>query len=107
MRILLFISDQFAYIITKYYSHMIVIMIFRVRLISFPDAENAPKEKEGEDDGEGEEGTEAETEAETEPEPELTDEEESIRANLAEGEPLPNETLDKILPPFWNEEPFR
>lgn len=71
------------------------------------DAENAPKEKEGEDDGEGEEGTEAETEAETEPEPELTDEEESIRANLAEGEPLPNETLDKILPPFWNEEPFR
>ena len=105
MRILLFISDQFAYIITKYYSHMIVIMILRVRLISFPDAENAPKEAEGEDNGEDEEGTGAETEAETEPE--LTDEEESIRANLAEGEPLPNETLDKILPPFWNEEPFR
>lgn len=46
---------------------------------------------------------------ETEPEPELelTDEEESIRANLADGEALPNETLDKILPAFWNEEPFR
>lgn len=63
------------------------------------DAENAPKDGEGE--GDGEEGTGGEAE------PELTDEEESIRANLAEGEALPNETLDKILPVWWNEEPFR
>ena len=61
------------------------------------EAESAPKAEEGE------EGSGAEGEAE----PELTDEEESIRANLADGEALPNETLDKILPAFWNEEPFR
>ena len=64
----------------------------------FPDAENSPKGGEGE----GEEGS-----GEQEQEPELTDEEESIRANLADGEALPNETLDKILPAWWNEEPFR
>ena len=63
------------------------------------DTENVPKDGESED--EGEEGTEDEAELE------LTDEEESIRANLAEGEALPNETLDKILPAWWNEEPFR
>ena len=63
------------------------------------DTENVPKDGEGE--VEGEEGTEDEAELE------LTDEEESIRANLAEGEALPNETLDKILPAWWNEEPFR
>ena len=73
------------------------------------DTENAPKGGEGEDSAEGEEGTggETEPEPEPEPEPELTDEEESIRANLADGEALPNDTLDKILPAFWNEEPFR
>lgn len=65
------------------------------------DAENVPKGEDGE--GEGEEDTGGEAEAE----PELTDDEESIRANLAEGEALPNETLDKILPAWWNEEPFR
>lgn len=63
------------------------------------DTENVPKGEEGE--AEGEEGVEDEAEVE------LTDEEESIRANLAEGEALPNETLDKILPAWWNEEPFR
>lgn len=73
--------------------------------ISCVDAENAPNAEEGDDDGDDEEGAGTETEAE--PEPELTEEEESIRANLAEDEPLPSETLDKILPPFWNEEPFR
>ncbi|XP_067049308.1 adenylate kinase 9-like [Acropora muricata] len=67
--------------------------------------ENALNAEEGDDDGDDEEGAGTETEAE--PEPELTEEEESIRANLAEDEPLPSETLDKILPPFWNEEPFR
>ena len=67
------------------------------------DAENVPKSGEGEGGAEDEEGTGAEAEAE----PELTDEEESIRAYLADGEALPNETLDKILPAFWNEEPFR
>ena len=61
------------------------------------DTENVPKGGEGE----GEEGIEGEAELE------LTDEEESIRANLAEGEALPNETLDKVLPAWWNEEPFR
>ena len=76
-----------------------------VGLITPLDTENAPNGEEGDEDGEDEEETGAETEAENEPE--LTEEEESIRANLAEGEPLPNETLDKILPPFWNEEPFR
>ena len=65
------------------------------------DAENVPKDGEGEGEGDGEEGIEEEAELE------LTDEEESIRANLAEGEALPNETLDKILPAWWNEEPFR
>ena len=69
----------------------------------FSDAENPPKGEEGEGAAQDEEGTWAETE----PEPELTDEEESIRAYLADGEALPNETLDKILPAFWNEEPFR
>ena len=67
------------------------------------EAEGAPKAEEGEGAAEGEEESGAEGEAE----PELTDEEESIRANLADGEALPNETLDKILPAFWNEEPFR
>ena len=63
------------------------------------DTEDVPKGEEGE--GEGEEGIEEEAELE------LTDEEESIRAYLAEGEALPNETLDKILSAWWNEEPFR
>lgn len=67
------------------------------------ESEGAPKAEDGEGAAEGEEGSGAEGEAE----PELTDEEESIRANLADGEALPNETLDKILPAFWNEEPFR
>ena len=65
------------------------------------DAESVPKGEDGEGEGEEETGGEAEAE------PELTDDEESIRANLAEGEALPNETLDKILPAWWNEEPFR
>ena len=52
-------------------------------------------------DGEGEEGKEDEQEVE------LTEDEENIRANLANDELLPYDTLDKILPTWWNEEPFR
>lgn len=71
------------------------------KIVFYPDTENAIKAGEGEADGEEGIGGEGEQELE------LTDEEESIRANLADGEALPNETLDKILPAWWNEEPFR
>ncbi|NWX87701.1 KAD9 kinase, partial [Nothoprocta ornata] len=38
---------------------------------------------------------------------ELTDEEEAIKANLVENEPLPPEVLDNIVPDWWRKEPFR
>ncbi|MBN3311086.1 KAD9 kinase, partial [Amia calva] len=37
----------------------------------------------------------------------LTDEEEAIKAYLSDGEPLPTEILDMVLPQWWDEEPFR
>nr|XP_056712755.1 adenylate kinase 9 [Euleptes europaea] len=37
----------------------------------------------------------------------LTDEEEAIKANLVENEPLPPEVLDNIVPEWWTKEPFR
>ncbi|XP_077158489.1 adenylate kinase 9 isoform X2 [Paroedura picta] len=37
----------------------------------------------------------------------LTDEEEAIKANLIENEPLPPEVLDSIVPEWWTKEPFR
>ncbi|XP_031467148.1 adenylate kinase 9 isoform X4 [Phasianus colchicus] len=38
---------------------------------------------------------------------ELTDEEEAIKANLMDGQPLPPEILDNIVPDWWRKEPFR
>ncbi|NXA83038.1 KAD9 kinase, partial [Thryothorus ludovicianus] len=38
---------------------------------------------------------------------ELTDEEEAIKANLMDDTELPPEVLDKIVPDWWKEEPFR
>ena len=44
---------------------------------------------------------------EEEEEVELTEDEEAIKAYLETGETLPNELLDKIVAPWWNEEPFK
>ncbi|NXC44701.1 KAD9 kinase, partial [Penelope pileata] len=44
---------------------------------------------------------------ESKQEVELTDEEEAIKANLMNSEPLPPEILGKILPDWWTKEPFR
>jgi adenylate/nucleoside-diphosphate kinase len=38
---------------------------------------------------------------------ELTSEEENIKAYLQDGEPLAPEILDKIIKPWWTEEPYR
>ncbi|KAM7117549.1 adenylate kinase 9 [Ciconia maguari] len=38
---------------------------------------------------------------------ELTDEEEAIKANLMDNEPLPPEVLDNIVLDWWRKEPFR
>lgn len=38
---------------------------------------------------------------------ELTDEEDSIKAYLSDREPLSSKILDKVLKPYWEEEPFR
>ena len=38
---------------------------------------------------------------------ELTPEEENIKAYLQDGEPLTPEILDKIVKPWWTEEPYR
>uniref|UniRef100_A0A8C3LXR3 Adenylate kinase 9 n=1 Tax=Chrysolophus pictus TaxID=9089 RepID=A0A8C3LXR3_CHRPC len=44
---------------------------------------------------------------ESKQEVELTDEEEAIKANLMDGQPLPPEILDNIVPDWWRKEPFR
>lgn len=38
---------------------------------------------------------------------ELTEEEENIKANLQSDDPLTAEILDKIIPDWWNKEPFK
>lgn len=38
---------------------------------------------------------------------ELTEEEEAIKANLMDAQPLPPEILDNIVPVWWKKEPFR
>ncbi|KAI1241029.1 hypothetical protein IHE44_0009487, partial [Lamprotornis superbus] len=43
----------------------------------------------------------------TKQEVKLTDEEEAIKANLVDNTELPPEVLDKIVPDWWKEEPFR
>lgn len=48
-----------------------------------------------------------EAQEEEEAEPELTEDEENIKANLESDEALPNETLDNIVPGWWNTEPFK
>ncbi|XP_066533319.1 adenylate kinase 9 [Hoplias malabaricus] len=51
------------------------------------------------------------TDAPTEPEEEdkvvLTDEEEAIKTYLSDGEPLPQEIMEMVLPQLWNEEPYK
>uniref|UniRef100_A0ABM5G8U0 Adenylate kinase 9 isoform X3 n=1 Tax=Pogona vitticeps TaxID=103695 RepID=A0ABM5G8U0_9SAUR len=42
-----------------------------------------------------------------EKEMQLTDEEEAIKANIIENEPIPPEVLDNIVPEWWMKEPFR
>jgi len=37
----------------------------------------------------------------------FNDEEEAIRATLEEDEPLPTEILQKIVTPWWKNEPYR
>ncbi|XP_019468591.1 adenylate kinase 9 isoform X2 [Meleagris gallopavo] len=44
---------------------------------------------------------------ESKQEVELTDEEEAIKANLMDAQPLPPEILDNIVPDWWRKEPFR
>ncbi|XP_042746128.1 adenylate kinase 9 [Lagopus leucura] len=44
---------------------------------------------------------------ESKQEVELTDEEEAIKANLMDAQPLPPEVLDNIVPDWWRKEPFR
>ena len=39
--------------------------------------------------------------------PQFTEDEEAIVQYLKEDEPLPPEVLDKIVPAWWNEEPFK
>lgn len=46
-------------------------------------------------------------EEEEEAGPQFTEDEEHIVSYLKEDEPLPNEVLDKIVPGWWNEEPFK
>ncbi|EDV21496.1 uncharacterized protein TRIADDRAFT_30390 [Trichoplax adhaerens] len=38
---------------------------------------------------------------------ELDEDEDAIRAYLADDEPIPDETLDKVIQPWWDEDPFR
>ncbi|KAM6954065.1 adenylate kinase 9 [Aplochiton taeniatus] len=37
----------------------------------------------------------------------LTDEEEAIKAYLSDGEPLPDEIMETVLPLFWEKEPYK
>ena len=46
-------------------------------------------------------------EEEEEAAPQFTEDEEHTVSYLKEDEPLPNEVLDKIVPAWWNEEPFK
>ena len=80
------------------------------------DAGNEEKEKEDGEKKENEnedttkkddEVEEVEEEEEEEAMEELNDFEENIRLNIIEDEPLLQETLDEIVPMWWNEEPFK
>ncbi|XP_063152555.1 adenylate kinase 9 [Candoia aspera] len=82
-----------------------------------------PEEEEEEEEGEGtqelgestipENAPEFEFESEEESkqtqekDTQLTDEEEAIKANILENEPIPIEVLDNIIPDWWMKEPFR
>ncbi len=44
---------------------------------------------------------------EEEAEVELTEDEEAIKAYLETGEPLPADLLDKIVAPWWKQQPFK
>lgn len=58
--------------------------------------------------GEGEEGEDNQNGENKEEEVmNLTEEEEIIYLSLTEGEHLQRDTVDNILSPWWNEEPFR
>ncbi|KAI8508321.1 adenylate kinase [Branchiostoma belcheri] len=60
--------------------------------------ESATEEKEGE---------EGQKEGETEEEIPLTEDEEAIKNNLESEDALPPDVLDKIVPEWWNKEPFK
>ncbi|KAL7872074.1 hypothetical protein SRHO_G00070570 [Serrasalmus rhombeus] len=51
--------------------------------------------------------TELPTEPENEENPVLTDEEEAIKSYLSDGEPLPQEIMEMVLPQLWNQEPYK
>ncbi|UJR31514.1 hypothetical protein I4U23_019003 [Adineta vaga] len=63
-------------------------------------------ESRDEDDAGEEEDEQKPDKPADEPE-ELTSEEENIKAYLQDGEPLAPEILDKIVKPWWTEEPYR
>ncbi|CAF2637524.1 unnamed protein product, partial [Rotaria sp. Silwood2] len=65
-----------------------------------------PEHNEARDDPDPEEEEQKEEKPIEETE-ELTAEEENIKAYLQDGEPLAPEILDKIVKPWWTEEPFR
>ena len=71
-----------------------------------PSGADTTATKTGEEESSGGGGEEGEN-GEGESEVELTEDEENIKANLADAEPLPSDTLDKMLPAWWHEEPFR
>ena len=69
--------------------------------ITAPDGSKLEEEKKDEEEKkEGEEGEEEEG-------PQFTEDEEAIVQYLKEDEPLPPEVLDKIVPDWWNKEPFK
>ncbi|CAF1144837.1 unnamed protein product [Adineta ricciae] len=66
-----------------------------------------PEYSESRDEDDAEEEDEQKPDKPTEEPEELTPEEENIKAYLQDGEPLTPEILDKIVKPWWTEEPYR
>ncbi|CAF2033300.1 unnamed protein product [Rotaria magnacalcarata] len=66
-----------------------------------------PEYNEARDDGDPEEEEDQKAEKPADESEDLTSEEENIKAYLQDGEPLAPEILDKIVKPWWTEEPYR
>ena len=82
-------------------------LVTELEKIPDPNAEEQNEEKEdGDQAREG--GVESAAGSEKE-EPQLNEVEQAIRDNLEMADPttLPNNVMEEILPPFWNEEPFK